>query len=213
MIRERWTPANLRFTFVGLAGWYATYAAIRNLKGFVPFVNGNLYDDELARLDRAMFFGHQPAVVLHDLLGTTFSADILSFFYLGWIVALPLSLAAALVWVRRARVGSWWVTAVSVDWILGVLINFSLPTLGPVYERPGPFAALASTKTAALQQSMMDDRLQVLARSRHSAPGAEHRGIRLAARGDRCDGMHRRAPCGSASRQSSGPCVPSWSSR
>ncbi len=163
VIRERWTPANLRFTFVGLAGWYATYAAIRNLKGFVPFVNGNLYDDELARLDRALFFGHQPAVVLHDLLGTTFSADLLSFFYLGWIVALPLSLAAALVWVRRARVGSWWVTAVSVDWILGVLINFSLPTLGPVYEHPGPFSALANTKTAALQQSMMDDRLQVLA--------------------------------------------------
>lgn len=161
--RERWTPANLRFTFIGLAGWYATYASIRNLKGFVPFVNGHLYDNSLDRLDRTLFLGHRPAVLLHDLLGTGIAARLLSFFYLGWIFALPLSLAIVLVWVRRARIGTWWITAVSIDWILGVIVNFALPTLGPIYQRPSEFAALAHTKTAALQQSMMDDRLQVLA--------------------------------------------------
>lgn len=161
--RERWTPANLRFTFIGLAGWYATYAAIRNLKGFVPFVNAHLYDSDLDGLDRALFLGHRPADLLHDLLGTGFAAHVLSFFYLGWIVALPVSLAIVLVWVRRARIGTWWITAVSIDWILGVIVNFSVPTLGPIYERPSEFAALAHTKTAALQQSMMDDRIQVLA--------------------------------------------------
>ena len=123
--RERWTPANLRFMLLGLAGWYATYAAVRNLKGFVPFANGNLYDNDLARIDRAMFFGHRPAEVLHQVLGTDLAAHVLSFSYILWIVALPASLAVALVWVRHDRISSWWVTAVSVDWVLGVAINYT----------------------------------------------------------------------------------------
>ncbi len=90
--RERWHRANLRFMVIGLVGWYVTYASIRNLKGFVPFANHHLYDDDLARLDRAMFGGHRPALLLHDLLGTNIAAHVLSFFYIVWIVALPASL-------------------------------------------------------------------------------------------------------------------------
>jgi hypothetical protein len=160
--RERWTPANLRFMLLGLAGWYATYAAIRNLKGFVPFANGNLYDSNLARLDRAMFFGHRPAEVMHDVLGTDFAAHILSFSYILWIVLLPASLAFALVWARHDRISSWWVTAVSVDWVLGVAINYALPTVGPIYERPGDFADLTTTGTTSLQQNMWTERVDVL---------------------------------------------------
>jgi hypothetical protein len=166
--RERWSPASLRFLVIGLVGWYATYASVRNLKGFVPFANHHLYDSDLTRLDRALFFGHSPAVLLHDLLGTHVAAHILSFFYLVWIVALPASLAVALVWARRDRVSSWWVTAVSVDWVIGVALNFALPTLGPVYVRPDDFAGLASTATSSLQQSMWTERLQVLADPVHT---------------------------------------------
>jgi membrane-associated phospholipid phosphatase len=131
-------------------------------------VNGNIYDSHLDRIDREMFLGHRPALLLHDVLGTGFAAHVLSFFYLAWIFALPVSLAIVLVWVRRKRVGTWWVTAVSIDWILGVAVNLSVPTLGPVYERPSDFAGLAPTRTAALQQSMMDDRLHVLADPTHA---------------------------------------------
>ena len=166
--RERWPVANLRFMIIGLIGWYVTYASVRNLKGFVPFANHELYDHDLSRIDRAMFAGHQPAVVLHDLLGTTIAAHVLSFFYIVWIVALPASLAVALVWARRDRISSWWVTAVSVDWVIGVALNFALPTLGPIYDRPGDFTGLADTSTTALQQSMWTERLQVLADPAHT---------------------------------------------
>ncbi|MGA8986539.1 phosphatase PAP2 family protein, partial [Aeromicrobium sp.] len=161
--RERWTPANLRFMLIGLVGWYATYASVRNLKGFVPFANHQLYDTDLARLDRAMFLGHSPAVLLHQLLGTDLAAQALSFFYVAWIAALPASLAIALVWARRDRISSWWVTAVSVDWVIGVALNFALPTLGPIYDRPAEFGGLTTTATTTLQQSMWAERLQVLA--------------------------------------------------
>ncbi len=148
---------------VGLIGWYVTYASIRNLKGMVPFANHHLYDGDLARLDKAMFGGHRPATLLHDLLGTGASAHILSFFYIAWIALLPASLAIALVWARRDRISSWWVTAVSLDWIMGVILNYALPTLGPIYDRPGDFADLTTTSTTTLQQSMWTERLEVLA--------------------------------------------------
>ncbi len=166
--RERWPAANLRFMIVGLIGWYVTYASVRNLKGFVPFANHQLYDRDLSRIDFAMFGGNSPAVLLHHLLGTTVAAQVLSFFYIVWIVALPASLAIALVWARRDRVSSWWVTAVSIDWVIGVALNYALPTLGPIYDRPGDFTALSHTSTTALQQSMWTERLQVLADPAHT---------------------------------------------
>jgi hypothetical protein len=168
VVRERWTPANLRFTFIGLAAWYATYAAIRNLKAYVPWVNPSLHDDDLRRLDRLMFFGHDPATLMHDVLGTDVAAHVLSAVYLLWIVALPISLALALVWVRREELSSWWVTAVCVDWVLGVLCNYALPTVGPIYERPGTFDSLTPTDTSSLQQSMWDQRVQMLADPAHA---------------------------------------------
>ena len=161
--RERWQLASLRFMLVGLIGWYVTYASIRNLKGMVPFANKELYDTKLDRLDQAMFGGHRPTVLLHDLLGTDIAAHVLSFFYILWIVALPASLAVALVWARRDRVSSWWVTAVSLDWIMGVILNYALPTLGPIYDRPIDFVDLTPTWTTSLQQSMWTERVEVLA--------------------------------------------------
>lgn len=168
VVRERWTPANLRFTFVGLAAWYATYAAVRNLKAYVPWVNPSLYDDHLRRLDRVMFLGHDPARLLHDLLGTGVAAHVLSGAYLLWIAALPVSLALALVWVRREQLSAWWVTAVCVDWVLGVVCNYALPTVGPVYVRPGTFDTLTATDTSALQQDMWDQRVQMLIDPAHA---------------------------------------------
>lgn len=163
VLRERLSWPNVQFTLIGMVAWYTTYASIRNLKGFVPFVNHRVYDANLERLDRALMLGHEPAVLLHHLLGTGFAAQVLSFFYIGWILLLPLSLAVALVWHRETFVGSWWVTAVAVDWVLGVATNFALPTVGPVYVRPHIFSDLATTTTSNLQDTMWVERMNVLA--------------------------------------------------
>ena len=42
VIRERWPWEHIRFALVGLGAWYLTYAAFRNLKSFVPFVESHL---------------------------------------------------------------------------------------------------------------------------------------------------------------------------
>jgi hypothetical protein len=162
VVRERWAWAHLKFALVGLAAWYVTYASFRNLKSFVPFVNDRLWDGWMADVDRVLWFGHDPAAVLHGWLGTDVAAHFLSFIYVAWIIFVPVSLAVALVWSRDQRAAAWYVTAVAVAWALGVATYFMLPTLGPVYSEPQLFTDLSRTYVTDLQVMMMDERGEVL---------------------------------------------------
>ena len=73
-------------------------------EGVVPLLRPDtLFDRQLANLDRDLFFGHDPAVLLHSLLGTGISAQVLSSGYVVFIVFLPLSLALALVFSPNLR--------------------------------------------------------------------------------------------------------------
>jgi len=160
--RERWPWEHIRFALLGLGSWYLTYVAFRNLKSFVPFVHEGLFDNTLAKIDRAMFLGHDPAVILHNVMGTGAAAHFMSFIYIAWIVMVPGTLAAALVWGRSVSGGSWLVTAVGVDWVLGVATYFLIPTVGPIYAQPGNFDSLARTGVTALQEQMWTERQEVL---------------------------------------------------
>jgi hypothetical protein len=163
VVRERWPWSHTRFALVGLGAWYVTYAAFRDLKSFVPFVNRRLWDQTLHQLDRLLWLGHDPASVLHTVFGTGWAAHFFSFVYVAWIVLVPFSLVVALVWSRKVSGGEWYVTAVAVDWVLGVATYFAVPTLGPIYARPSLFEALPHTFVSTLQTDMIDDRYAVLA--------------------------------------------------
>src|SRR5437868_5296618 len=60
VVRERWPWEHTRYALLGLGAWYLTYAAFRNLKSYVPFVNRTLWDDTLERIDRVLWLGHDP---------------------------------------------------------------------------------------------------------------------------------------------------------
>lgn len=160
---ERWPMEHIRFALLGLGSWYLTYVSFRNLKSYVPFVNPRLWDSSLDRLDKKILFGHDPAVVLHHLLGTGLAAHVLSDVYIAWIALVPVTLAAALVWSRNVSGGSWLVTAVAVDWVLGVATYYILPTLGPIYASPRVFSQLPETYVSRIQATMMEQRQAVLA--------------------------------------------------
>jgi membrane-associated phospholipid phosphatase len=162
VVRERWPLGHVRFALLGLGAWYLTYHSFRNLKSFVPFVNRHLWDGVLDDIDRFLFFGNDPAALMHSLLGTGAAAHFFSYVYVAWIAMVPASLAVALVWTRDRRAGSWYVTAVAVDWVLGVATYFTLPTLGPIYARPELFADLDRTHVTGLQELMINERHEVL---------------------------------------------------
>lgn len=164
VMRERWPRSQWLFALGGVGAWYLTYAAFRNIKSFVPFVNGHDWDSEMRAIDRVLWFGHDPAVVLHNVFGTGWASHFFSGVYFVWIALVPVSIAIALVWTRHSTAGSWYVTAVAFDWALGCTVYMLLPTVGPIYTsaQREQFADLAPTYNTQLADSMWDDRVQVL---------------------------------------------------
>lgn len=171
--RERWTRGRCGAVAAAVAGFYLTYFAYRNLKGVVPLLDtGDLYDARLARVDRALLGGHEPARLLHDLLGTGIASHVLSGFYVAFIVFLPLTIGVALVFSRDLRSGLLYTTAQSINWLVGAASYFLLPSLGPVYAHPAQFAGLAHSEVTHLQSVLMDQRLEFLRDPAHAAPQA-----------------------------------------
>jgi hypothetical protein len=163
VVRESWPVRRLLVVAVGLGSFYASYVAYRNLKSFLPFLRDGVRDQALLELDRAMLFGHDPSTLLHDLLGTGVSAHVLSFVYVAFLAFVPVSLAAALVWSRNLLTGALYVTALSMDWLLGAASYYLLPSLGPVFAEPALFTDLPATGVSRLQASLWNTRLDVLA--------------------------------------------------
>lgn len=163
VVRRRWDRSHVLFMLGGLGAWYVCYATFRNLKSYVPFVNRHIWDDTLAKLDRILWFGNDPASVLHAIFGTGLAAHFFSGVYIAWIGLIPVTLAIALVWTRSPVKGSWYVTAIAFDWVLGVAVYYLVPTLGPIYTAPENFAALAHTDVTTIEQQLLDERIAVLA--------------------------------------------------
>jgi len=163
ILRERYTPERIAVVAIGLAAFYLTYVSYRNLKGALPFARPEVVDEQLLQLDRLMAFGYDPAALLHSLLGTGVAAYLLSGAYLLFLAFVPVSLGAALVWGRSARIASWYVTALCLNWLLGAATYYLVPSLGPVFVRPDLFSDLPETGVSAMQTELATARYEVLA--------------------------------------------------
>jgi hypothetical protein len=161
--RERWTFARVLPVSIALLSFFASYFAYRNLKSVVPILRPEeLFDDKLEHLDRSFFAGHDPSVLLHDLLGTGTAAHAMSFVYLLFFVFIPVSLAMTLVFSSDLRAGLFYSTAFSVNWLLGAASYFLLPSIGPFEATPSVFSALPTTAASQLQSLLLDERIGFL---------------------------------------------------
>ena len=143
---------------LGIICFYVIYVSYRNLKSFLPLVSHRMYDRELHMLDRVLFFGHEPGPVLHDLLGTTVVAHVLSTIYLLFVPMVPLLVTVWLVWSRNISFGYWFVTSQCIAWTLGTVSYYALPTLGPGLEYYWLYTDLAHTGTTDLMASLVNAR-------------------------------------------------------
>jgi hypothetical protein len=147
--RERWTLVTL-----GVICFYVVYVTYRNIKSFLPFVIETKYDHELHLLDHALLFGHDPATILHTVLGTGVAAHILSYVYLWFLPMVPLVVTAWLVWARNLSYGYWFVTSQCIAWVLGTISYYALPTLGPGIAYPFAYVDLPNTGAMQLMSSI-----------------------------------------------------------
>jgi hypothetical protein len=171
--RGRWTRARCLAAGSALAGFYVSYMAYRNLKSIVPLLRPDVnFDRELAEWDRALFAGHDPAALLHDLLGTGLTTHALSAAYVAFIVFLPLTIGVSLVFSRDLQAGLFYTTAQSINWLLGAGSYFLLPSLGPIYADPAAFSALPASEVTRLQGVLLDQRVAFLQDPAGSTPQA-----------------------------------------
>ncbi|HEV7805812.1 MAG TPA: phosphatase PAP2 family protein [Solirubrobacteraceae bacterium] len=162
--RERWTWRQGLAVVSALVGFYVTYVAYRNIKSVIPLLRpGDLFDRQLADADRLLFFGSDPAELLHTMLGTQISTPILSTVYVAFVFILPLMLAVALVFSPDLRGGLFYATALSINWGIGAITYLLIPARGPIYYVPGDFADLPSSHASYLQGLLLDQRREFLA--------------------------------------------------
>jgi hypothetical protein len=162
-LRTHWTRERWTLVVTGLVCFYVTYVSYRNLKSFLPLVMGKeKYDRSLHLVDRLLMFGHEPAVLLHDLLGTSVAAYVLSYIYLWFLPLVPLALTAWLIWSKNITYGYWFATSQSIAWSLGTLSYYMLPTLGPGLAYVPIYADLPQTPTQDLMDALWRQRQDVI---------------------------------------------------
>lgn len=162
-VRTHWNRERITLVVLGLICFYVTYVSYRNIKSFLPFLLGeDKYDRELHLIDRALLLGHEPATVLHSVLGTGISAHFLSTIYLWFLPLVPLALAAWLVWSRNITYGYWFATSQCLAWTLGTASYYALPTLGPGFQYSYLYTDLADTGSGQLMEALSYGRSGVL---------------------------------------------------
>jgi membrane-associated phospholipid phosphatase len=159
--RSRWSWRRVGIVLGSILAFYVTYLCYRNVKSYLPLARPELFDPQLLRFERSVF-GGDPATFLHHVLGTGIAAHLLSSVYLLFLTFIPVSLGYALVWSTDTAGGMWWVSALSLNWVLGALSYFLIPSLGPAFAAPELFSALPNTGASVLQQSLLEHREEFL---------------------------------------------------
>lgn len=173
-LRRRWTPERLIVALSGLLAYHLVYLCYRNIKSWLAV--RTMHDDELLSLDKWLFFGHSPAVLLHDLFGEQVAPHVFRVIYESFSFMVPVSFVAALVFSNQIRKGYVFLTSAMWVWIFGVGSYYLIPTIGPFYSAAKEFAGLDHTSITATQAKYLAQRAQFLA-----DPGAHDSFVSLAA--------------------------------
>jgi hypothetical protein len=161
IVREHWTRERISLVVIGLVSFYVTYVGYRNLKNYLPFIREGTQDPLLKAIDEAIFFGGDPAIFLHSVLGEGVTAHVLSFIYLIFLPFVPVSVTAWLVWSRNISFGYWYVTAQCLAWSLGTAGYYAIPSLGPAFYYVWLYSGLEHTGVTQLQDSLFYGRSEV----------------------------------------------------
>lgn len=161
VLRERWTGRRLALVLAGLGAYHLVYFCYHNLKSWDVFNAPR--DRDLLRWDRALFGGHDPAVLLHDLLGRHVASYVLTDWYEAFGTLVLVAYVAPLVFCPRVRDGFVAIASALWVWILGTASYYAIPSLGPFDVAPENFAGLSRTLVQDTQARYLAQRAHLLA--------------------------------------------------
>jgi hypothetical protein len=161
VLRERWTGRRLLHCFAALAAYHLVYFCYHNLKSWD--VLNSPRDGTLASWDRLLFFGHTPAVLLHELFGQHVAMYVLVVIYESFSTLVSVAFVAAVVLPDDVRDAYAFIASLVCVWILGVASYYAIPSLGPFHVAPHDFAGLPHTMVQDTQARYMAQRAHFLA--------------------------------------------------
>lgn len=160
-IRSRWTPGRMGLAWTALLAYHLTYFTYHNLKSWNAFNAPR--DALLTQWDRWIFFGHSPAIVLHDLLGQDVAAWVLMVWYETFPTLVVVAFPAAVALPRHLRDAYVGIAAFVWVWILGTATYYAIPSLGPFHAAPGDFSGLPHMMIQDTQARYIAERNDLLA--------------------------------------------------
>ncbi|QLQ09582.1 MAG: phosphatase PAP2 family protein [Nocardioidaceae bacterium] len=158
LLAEHWTRNRIACVAIGLTSFYVTYVSYRNLKNGLLIYHGKTQDQWLHKMDQFLLFGHEPATLMHSVLGENLWAHILATVYLIFLPIAPMSVVIWLVWSRQLSEGYWYVTANCLCWTLGTISYYMIPSLGPGFAYPWLYTDLAHTGVTDLLNGLWNGR-------------------------------------------------------
>ena len=161
VLRRRWTPRRLGLALAALLAYHVVYFSYHNLKSWDVFNQPR--DADLLRWDRALFLGHDPAALLHSLLGQHYAMYVLMVIYESFSTIVAIGVVAAVALPARVRDSYAFITSAVWVWILGTVSYYSIPSLGPFAIAPQVFRGLPHTMIQDTQAKYMAQRAQLLA--------------------------------------------------
>src|SRR5262249_54218640 len=156
----RWTWRRVVLVWAVLLCYHLVYFCYHNLKSWDAFNTPR--DLFLTHVDEWLFFGHLPAVLLHDLLGEGIAAWILIAVYESFPALVTFWIVAPMVFADRVREGAVSIAALCWAWILGTASYYAIPSLGPFHVRPQDFAGLPTSIVTRTQAEYMAQRQHLL---------------------------------------------------
>ncbi len=161
VLRNRWTRSRTALTLAALAAYHLVYFFYHNLKSWDVYNRPR--DAMLLEWDRWLFWGHSPAVLLHELLGQHYAAYVLMVIYESFGTMVLFAIVAPVVFVDRIRDGYVAIASGLWVWILGTASYYAIPSLGPFQSAPEEFAGLPHTMIQDTQARYMGQRAHLLA--------------------------------------------------
>jgi membrane-associated phospholipid phosphatase len=160
VLRERWPWRRVWPVGMAVIAYHLVYVCYRNLKSWDAF-NGDR-DHELQAVDRVIFGGQTPAVLLHDLFGEHTAAIVFADIYNSFPKLVTVSVVGTLVFVRPVSRAYLFLCSMIWVWILGTATYYAVPSLGPFATDPQDFAGLTETAVTRSQQTYLEQRAHLL---------------------------------------------------
>jgi hypothetical protein len=106
------------------------FTCYTTLKQAIPFINSNIFDQQLLLIDRIVHFGASPSTFISDTAHFKLFNNLLDKFYYYWFPAKILILSYFLIHTSNTK-KQIFLSSYFLIWVIGAFLGLAFPSLGP----------------------------------------------------------------------------------